>query len=57
MKFLIIVGGLLVGGVLWIGVTLRRRWYAPFDNVINKYKHPALHADPRERMWDHERWK
>jgi len=56
MKLLLLVGGVLVGGLCWIGLALRRKWYAPFDEVVPPYKR-VLQADPRTRMWNHESWK
>jgi len=56
MKLLIVVGGLLVGGLVWIGVSLRRKWVEPFDAVVPSYKR-VLQADPRERLWNHEKWQ
>ena len=56
MKLLLVVGGLLVGGLVWIGVSLRRKWYAPFDEVVPSYRR-VLQADPRERMWNGDRWQ
>jgi len=56
MKLAIVLGGVLVGGLLWIGLAIRRKWAAPFDDIVPPLKR-VLQADPRERMWNHERWQ